>query len=764
MTKLELGPGTFDADFLVSYRCSEAPCDPHMQLFNGEIKGKPDKIVDDKLHKVYRVKAELTAGIDVNGRSVNRTTTTTVDGSWRIDGLVAGVYSVTEPTQPFGYGDGRDAIGTLGGTRPGNGIGSDAVSAIAVGVGVDGTGYDFGEISSTASIGGSVYLDRNRDSARDAGVDAPLSGVVVVLRNTSGDEIARATTGSDGSYRFNNLVSGVDYRIDQVTPAGFGRSENPATISVNALPTIGVTAQNFGDTLSSISGFVYVDANDNGARNAGETEVSGVTLTLSGVDASGNSVSRTTVSNASGTWTFNDLVGGSYTVVEAQPTSYADGRDAAGTAGGTVTNDRIAAISIGAGIDAANYLFGERQNTTSLSGSVFVDAAGNGVIDSGDTGLGGVTITLRDGGSNVIATAVTNPDGTYSFTNLAPGSYSVTETQPNGYGSSTPNVIPTVTVPLDGVTNINFGETTGSLTGHVYVATTNDGVRQVAESAGISGVTITLTGTDVNGPVSRAASTDATGAYQFINLVAGTYAVSETQPGGYTDAIDSVGTVNALSQGTLGNDTVTAITIPAAGVGFGYDFAESQAAPTGAFVSGVVYLDAAANGSLDAGDTGLGGWTIELLNNAGSVVASITTAADGTFRMTNLGTNNAGASLPAGVYSVRETQKTTHGSSTPNLIANINVAPTGRSDQNFGETLSSLGGRVVIDTNDDGIADPTETGVSGVVLTLTGADVLGAALSRTVTTGVNGSYVFISVPAGSYTVTETQPGAYDDGR
>lgn len=66
MTKLELGPGTFDADFLVSYRCSEAPCDPHMQLFNGEIKGKPDKIVDDKLHKVYRVKAELTAGIDVS--------------------------------------------------------------------------------------------------------------------------------------------------------------------------------------------------------------------------------------------------------------------------------------------------------------------------------------------------------------------------------------------------------------------------------------------------------------------------------------------------------------------------------------------------------------------------------------------------------------------------------------------------------------------------------------------------------------------------
>ncbi len=67
MTKLELGPGTFEADFLVSYHCAAAPCEPHIDIFNGEIKGKPDKVVDEPLHKVYRVKAELTADIDVSG-------------------------------------------------------------------------------------------------------------------------------------------------------------------------------------------------------------------------------------------------------------------------------------------------------------------------------------------------------------------------------------------------------------------------------------------------------------------------------------------------------------------------------------------------------------------------------------------------------------------------------------------------------------------------------------------------------------------------
>lgn len=66
LTKLELGPGTFEADFLVAYHCAAEPCDPHLELYNGEIKGKPDKVVDDPLHKVYRVKAELSANIDVS--------------------------------------------------------------------------------------------------------------------------------------------------------------------------------------------------------------------------------------------------------------------------------------------------------------------------------------------------------------------------------------------------------------------------------------------------------------------------------------------------------------------------------------------------------------------------------------------------------------------------------------------------------------------------------------------------------------------------
>lgn len=70
----------------------------------------------------------------------------------------------------------------------------------------------------------------------------------------------------------------------------------------------------------------------------------------------------------------------------------------------------------------------------SLSGHVFIDANQDGVIDPNeDGGIGGVTIHLFDAIGNEVATTTTNDDGSYSFTGLAAGTYSISEDQPNGF-------------------------------------------------------------------------------------------------------------------------------------------------------------------------------------------------------------------------------------------------------------------------------------------------------------------------------------------
>ena len=47
-----------------------------------------------------------------------------------------------------------------------------------------------------------------------------------------------------------------------------------------------------------------------------------------------------------------------------------------------------------------------------------------------------VTVTLRDALNAVVGTTTTDANGNYSFFGLPAGNYTVVETQPAGYGSS----------------------------------------------------------------------------------------------------------------------------------------------------------------------------------------------------------------------------------------------------------------------------------------------------------------------------------------
>src|SRR5262249_31361340 len=103
----------------------------------------------------------------------------------------------------------------------------------------------------------------------------------------------------------------------------------------------------------------------------------------------------------------------------------------------------------------------------SLSGFVYLDNNQNGVRDAADAAPQGVTVTLQ--GNGLTTPATTDGNGAYSFTNLAPGTYTVTETQPAGLDQGTNNIGnlggtvsgDTFTVPLamdaNGI-NYNFGE------------------------------------------------------------------------------------------------------------------------------------------------------------------------------------------------------------------------------------------------------------------------------------------------------------------
>ena len=92
-----------------------------------------------------------------------------------------------------------------------------------------------------------------------------------------------------------------------------------------------------------------------------------------------------------------------------------------------------------------------------VEGWVFVDTNGNGEYDEwwkGEReGIGDVLITLNDG-----RTRQTSVNGWYGFS-VAPGApYTVTETQPEGYSSTSPDSLPVSVAACGRFINQNFGE------------------------------------------------------------------------------------------------------------------------------------------------------------------------------------------------------------------------------------------------------------------------------------------------------------------
>lgn len=82
---------------------------------------------------------------------------------------------------------------------------------------------------------------------------------------------------------------------------------------------------------------------------------------------------------------------------------------------------------------------------------------------------------------------------------------------------------------------------------------------------------------------------------------------------------------------------------------------------------------------------------------------------------------------------------------------------------------SSLSGHVYYDVDNNGLFQTSQgdTPIPGTTVALTGLDIFGNPVSMTAQTDSSGSYVFAGLqPAGpgGYTLTETQPGAYQDGK
>ena len=139
---------------------------------------------------------------------------------------------------------------------------------------------------------------------------------------------------------------------------GFAGSSNDGPISEAALPDQVVTFPLVDP--ARISGLVYVDNDGNLALDPNSRLLPNVTVTLTGTNNLGQTITPiVTTTDAQGFYEFTNLLAGTYTVTETQPTGFLDGGVIVGNRGGTPGVNVISTIPLQANLPGVNYDFFE---------------------------------------------------------------------------------------------------------------------------------------------------------------------------------------------------------------------------------------------------------------------------------------------------------------------------------------------------------------------------------------------------------------------
>lgn len=699
------------------------------------------------------------------------------------------------------------------------------ITGVTVPAGVWNHTFDAGFVQ-PASLGDRVWKDDNGNGIQDPG-EVGVAGVTLVLLDAAGNVVATTTTDALGNYKFSNLKPG-NYTVRVTPPANYslspksqgGNTNTDSDFDPNTFVTSTVTllsGQNRTDIdaglkfsqpqTASVGDRVWLDTDGDGVQDAGEPGVSNVLVTL--YNNAGVAV-RSTYTDVNGNYLFTDVVPGSYTVGFTLPPAmvFSPNNGAVSVADNSDVNPatgRTASFTVNAG-DQITYVDAGIKTQLVTNGSVgdFVwnDLDKDGFQDAGEPGIPNVTVRLINANTNaVIATTTTDAVGKYIFNDVAPGDYQVEFVTPAGYTTTTKLVNNPVSSGTDSDANTAAGGKTGvfslgsgqrittvdagywlttapgtaKLGDRVWYDVNQNGVQDANEPS-VPGITVVL----YNGAGTAIAQTvtDQNGNYFFTDLAAGTYSVGFSNlPTGFTFTSQGLGTAATGSDANPSTGRTAAVTLVAGQVNLDVDAGIKQAQAGTASLGNKVWYDLNNNGLQNAGELGVQGVFVELLDAAGNAVdrdlitpgvqpATATTNALGEYLFTGLQAGDYRvrfSNLPAGYAPVTKNAGTNRdidsdgnalaaGSSTTDVVGlSINQE---RLDIDLGifnttAPLGQLGDRVWFDTNNNGVQDAVEAGVPGVSVAL--LDAAGNTI-RTTVTDKDGSYKFINLPDATYSV------------
>lgn len=350
-----------------------------------------------------------------------------------------------------------------------------------------------------SNLSGMVWAENDNDGIYDPQTETPLAGVKVTIEEKTFDDGAASAfttvTGEHGEYTCTNMQPGL-YVITFKIPDGTITQEfevakknaasddtvanvtnsNYKTDKIEVVTGESTTNVNCGIYIpSSISGYVWDDANRDGVYDDGEQKIEGVAVSLqnngeAATDGYGNTF-ETVLTDKNGEYKFENVPSSlsSYEVLITSSDSVYIGnatvskipdvstpKELANTASTISYGDvsaqeklqeaviaNIYVPSLSGSLEATNHTYKNCALSirSSVYGYVWGETDFNGVYsipNSGETpttdvALAGLKVTLVDTKNNVISTTSTSKSGYYEFSNVEPGKYHIEVSRADGF-------------------------------------------------------------------------------------------------------------------------------------------------------------------------------------------------------------------------------------------------------------------------------------------------------------------------------------------